>query len=158
MGLGGAIILHGAYDFCLTFGAESMALYFFLAFMLGGWIIAYIVMKKSLAYTPFTHCSKCRCVIPQLASYCPFCGRAHSIVLKCWSCSADITKWTRICFRCKVRIRFPWHLQPRRITDLYIGRNFVSCPSCQEEIPSGIGFCLHCGDELGKRKVVGQRV
>ena len=142
LGLAGAVFFHGAYNFSLTFRFKSWSPLFFLAIMIGEWVVAYLAMKKGLRYTPFTYCRKCRRVIPQLASYCPFCGTGHSIVLKCWNCGTDVTKWTRRCGRCSVRMRFPWHLQPRRIKDLFVNRSLVPCPSCEEEIPSGIGVTV----------------
>jgi len=152
LGLGGAILLHGTYDFLLVIDTGLWKLPLFLLVMLGGWFVAYKVMKKGLAYTPFAHCSKCRQVIPQMVSFCPFCGKEHSIVLKCWNCGVAVTKWTRRCSRCSVRMKFPWHLQSRRINDLYHNREFSSCRSCEEEIPVGMGFCLHCGKEAGTLK------
>jgi hypothetical protein len=153
IGLGGAIFLHGAYDFFLTFDMDTVAPLLFLAIMLGGWILAYAVMRKSLAYSPFTNCSQCRQVIPQMASFCPFCGKKHSIALTCWHCGVVVSKWTRRCSRCSVRMKFPWNLQSRRINDLYHNRSFSSCRSCEEEIPEGTGYCLHCGGEVKRGKL-----
>jgi protease PrsW len=148
IGLGGAILLHGAYDFLLVTVTSSWQIPSFLLVMVGEWFVAYKVLKRSLVYTPFTHCKKCRQVIPQMASFCPSCGKEHRIVLTCWNCGVAVTKWTRKCSRCSVRMKFPWHLQHRRIKDLYYNRKFSICSSCQEEIPSDMRYCLYCGEKV----------
>jgi len=47
-----------------------------------------------------------------------------------------------------VRMKFPWHLQPKRIMDLYHNRKFTACSSCQEDIPGDMEYCLYCGEKV----------
>jgi predicted amidophosphoribosyltransferase len=105
--------------------------------MIGGWVVAHWGLRKAMQYTPFMHCSGCRRAIPRLASYCSFCGMAHKLLLLCWSCGTPVTKWSRKCLSCHVRTHFPWHLQVRRLMDLYPAA--VPCPAlpARKKSPQG---------------------
>jgi len=146
LGFGGAVLIHGAYDFFLM--VPSAARLLFLVTLVGGWVFALKVIKKGMACSPFAHCEACKRVVPRLAAYCPYCRDERRVELECQSCEASISKWTRRCTECNARVRFPWHLQIRRMRDFFPRHRFAPCPSCTEEIPSGTGFCLHCGQRL----------
>ena len=141
----GAVMLHGFYDIFIV-GFESA--FAFVPMMLLGWWIAIRVFRKSLKYSPFTHCGSCQNVIPQIASFCPHCKKDHAIEWKCEHCNTPLSKWSRKCGNCNRRVHFPWHLEPRRLEDFYPQREFEPCRACKEPVPLGLMFCLHCGRRL----------
>lgn len=142
-GLFGAVLFHGAYDFVLTVGSGNLLL--FLPIMLAGWVAAYLMLRKGTAFSPFTRCEKCSRVLPRLASHCPFCGQDRFVELTCRSCGAGLSKWASRCTSCYARVRFPWHLRVEHLANLFRDRPFEACPSCEEQIPAGTRYCLHCG-------------
>ena len=144
LGLGAAILMHGAYDFILVAGGVTRP-YLFFPTMLASWGLAGWMTVKALAHSPYTDCAKCRTVIPRLASYCPSCNSERSVDLHCWRCHTTLSKWSRRCPNCNVRVKFPWHLRVGRLKDLYPRVAFVPCGNCDEEIPADHGYCLHCG-------------
>ena len=83
-----------------------------------------------------------------MANYCPYCRFEHHIDLTCKACGKPVEKWNRKCTNCSTPVHFPWHLQIGRLKHLYPRGRRVGCPSCGEEIPSGMTFCLHCGRRL----------
>jgi RsiW-degrading membrane proteinase PrsW (M82 family) len=146
LGFGGAVAVHGAYDFFLTF--DSIAGLLYLVVLFGGWWLAFKVLKKGMTYSPYTHCAKCDSVLPQLSSFCQHCRSPHKVKLVCNTCKAPIDKWSRKCLKCSSRVRLPWHLQTARLRDLFPEAERAACPSCTEEIVLVGSFCLHCGFRL----------
>ncbi len=144
IGMLGAVVSHGLYDFLLV----SRSLILWLITMVGGWILAWHVLRISLKYTPFTYCDDCQRIMPQVSSYCPHCRSEHRIELTCNHCGTTTTKWSRRCMKCHRRIAFPWYLQVDRIKDFYPRIKFEPCRSCGEKIPLGLEFCLHCGSRV----------
>ena len=146
LGFAGAVALHGAYDFFLTF--QSAVVLMFLVVMVGGWWLAYRSLKRSLSFSPFARCARCNRTVPQLADFCPYCRAERTIELACNACGKPIGKWSRRCTSCNARIRLPWHLRPGRAHDLYPDREPTECGMCGEKVPGGFDFCLHCGRRL----------
>ena len=143
LGFGGAVVLHGAYDFFLMF--DSAVRLCFWGVMVGGWIAAFKVLKKALESSPFMPCSICCRPVPRTAAFCPLCRAEQTVHLTCNHCRKPVGKWARRCGHCYTRVRFPWHLQIHRIPELYPDHRLVTCVACDQIAPSGMMFCLHCG-------------
>ena len=145
LGLGAAIVLHGAYNFMLVVGP---GLLMGLFVNITGWYASYRAMKAGLRLSPFTRCGTCTAVMPQLSAFCPNCRTPHAVALNCLACSKPLDRWSRKCPHCSTRVRLPWHLQIQRVKDLYPQQVYQTCPSCGEGTPSGMNYCLHCGTRL----------
>ena len=139
----GAVVLHGAYDFMLVLPGAAALL--FLPVMLLGWVLAWKMIRRALAVSPFSRCAGCGGGVPRAASYCPRCGTDRKLRIVCKDCGAPVSKWSRRCQKCATRVRLPRHLHPGQIGALFPGRAFNACPFCGEGIPTRTRFCLHCG-------------
>jgi RsiW-degrading membrane proteinase PrsW (M82 family) len=146
IGLVSAIALHGTWNFLIGFRSAVSALN--LIVWIGGWVAAFKVVRKALVDSPFVQCSRCRHVIPRMASYCPRCGRNRRIYLRCGNCGEERPLGERVCRSCHTRLRRPWHLEAGRLPDLYPGADLALCPVCDAPMPPGSHFCLQCGERV----------